>query len=251
MTVSLNRNWKIIELKEVDSTNDYAKKLIEMGYGEGFAVTAAKQTAGKGRRTRNWYSPIGNLYCSLIISSDCSTERMGQLSFVSAVAVIESIKHLAPAVNLSCKWPNDILVNGKKVTGILIENIIAENNSFAVVGIGINLKEFPILENAKIPATSLSAEGFEIEKKELLYTVINNFYNNLLLWRERGFLPIRHKWLANAFGLGSDIEIHMPNKKLCGRFGDIDENGAIVLINQSGDIEKIVSGEVFVINNSF
>ncbi len=146
----------------VDSTNNAAKQLAREGAAAGMVVWAMQQTAGRGRRGRSWVSPPGNLYASLLLRPSCPPEEAAQLGFVTALAVADALEEMAPGLPpIACKWPNDVLVGGRKIAGILLESEIGadQNLAFLIIGLGVNLVFAPA--DAEFPATSLSrARGF-------------------------------------------------------------------------------------------
>ena len=150
---------RILSFASIDSTNEEIRRRAKTGAPEGTAVMAESQTAGRGRRGRVWVSPPGNLYCSLLLRPQCAPKDAGNLSFAAALAVAEALLPLLPeGIDLRFKWPNDVLLDGKKVAGILIESEVEGGSlSFAVVGAGINVANSP--PDTEFPATSLAAIG--------------------------------------------------------------------------------------------
>lgn len=140
--------WRIRRLVTTSSTNDDAKRAAEAGEGEGLVVHALQQTAGRGRHGRTWHSPEGNLYCSALLRPG-DARLFGHYSFVAALALADTVRAFVPQVNITLKWPNDVLVNGKKIGGILLE----AGEGWLVIGMGLNIRHYP--DNAMYPATSL------------------------------------------------------------------------------------------------
>lgn len=239
--------WKLIKLKEVDSTNDYAKRLIlEEGALEGTVVVAESQSWGKGRRGRIWHSPKGNLYCSLILRCPYETELIGQLSFVASLAVLDTVKSFADELKLFCKWPNDVITSElKKIAGILIEVISVKDHHFAVLGIGVNIGNYPLESDLNWPATSLRAHNIKITPDAFLDLELESFQKYFFNWQTKGFSVIREEWLHNVYGLGQAITVKLPNRDYTGIFKTIDEHGALWLEDQKGNLNRIISGEVF------
>ena len=157
----LPAGYQLLRYDSIGSTNDEAKALARAGAAEGTLVWAGEQTAGRGRRGRFWASPPGNLYLSLIMRPAVAPARAAQLGFVAALALAEGVGELCgPALDISCKWPNDILVAGRKLAGILLESEITDKHTidFVVIGAGANLVATP--SNVEYPATSLAEQGF-------------------------------------------------------------------------------------------
>lgn len=229
----------------VGSTNDTAKELARTGAPAGTLVWADAQTAGRGRRGRVWASPPGNLYMSLVLRPEGPPVQAAQLGFVAALALGDAIAALAgPGLRPRCKWPNDLLLNGKKLAGILLESEMAgERLDFVVIGVGVNIVSAP--PGTEYPATSLAAEGVGcIVPASLLAAFAEHFGR----WDERrrgaGFAALRAAWLERAVGLGEPVRVRLEKLTLNGRFLDLDEDGALVLEMADGR-RRIAAGEVF------
>lgn len=242
----LLEGYRLLRYDSIGSTNDEAKSLARAGAAEGTLVWAGKQTAGRGRRGRFWSSPPGNLYLSVIVRPAVPPPRAAQLGFVASIALAEGIGALCgPSVAIDCKWPNDILIAGRKLAGILLESEISDGDAidFVVIGSGANLTSRP--ENVEYPATSLAEQGFpEIGPEPLLQAYIRQLDARLRLWREKGFAPIREAWLTRAAGLGAEIRVRLERATLLGRFLDLDEDGCLVIDTADGR-RRITAGEVF------
>jgi len=239
----------------VGSTNDAAKTLARAGAPEGTLVWADEQTAGRGRRGRTWLSPPGNLYLSLVLRPEGAPARAAQLGFVAALGLGDALQPLVlgdtpasrggPALQLRYKWPNDLLANGKKLAGILLEseNAASERVDFVVVGIGVNIVHAP--GDVEFPATSLAAEGVSgLTPAALLEGFATHFSDWARRWREEGFAPVRAAWLEMASGLGERVRVRLARDTLFGRFRDLDDDGALVLDVADGR-RRITAGEVF------
>jgi BirA family biotin operon repressor/biotin-[acetyl-CoA-carboxylase] ligase len=237
--------FRLIAYETIASTNDELKRLAREGAGEGLVITAARQTAGRGRRGRSWIAPPGNLYSSILLRPQCRAATAAQLGFVSALAVADAIGKLAPTVGVRCKWPNDVLANGKKVCGILLETemVSGDQPDFVISGIGINLVSSP--RDTPYPATSLAEEGApRIMPAVMIAALIRHFAGWLSTWQQGGFAPIREAWLARAAGLGEPIQVRLERDTLHGRFVDLDNDGALLLDMPSGS-RRVAAGEVF------
>jgi BirA family biotin operon repressor/biotin-[acetyl-CoA-carboxylase] ligase len=239
-------NFILYDYPVVGSTNDEAKALLQKGAGEGTVVRATRQTAGRGRRGRRWISEPGNLYFSLILAPKCLLSHASQLSFVMAVAVGEAIlSFLKSPEILSYKWPNDLLLDKKKVAGILIETD-SEAGQLAercVVGIGLNLTSIP--DHPAYPVTALNDHAKSTLIPDVLFTEllekIKNYYG---VWNQEGFEPIREKWLRRAHSLGQDVTITVGDQKLSGCFKGLSQEGALLLEEENGDFHMLMSAEV-------
>jgi BirA family transcriptional regulator, biotin operon repressor / biotin---[acetyl-CoA-carboxylase] ligase len=248
MTVAepaLSPPFYLIAYETIGSTSDEAKRLAREGAAEGLIVWAKSQTAGRGRRGRVWVSPPGNLHMSVVLRPHCGAAIAAQLGFVAALAMTGAIGELAPAIALQCKWPNDLLANGKKLAGILLETemIAGENLDFVILGVGVNLMLSP--RDTPYAATSLAEEGVAaILPATVIAAFTRHFAEWLTSWNADGFAPIRDAWLLRAIGLGQPIKVRLERDTLDGRFLDLDYDGALMLGTPSGS-RRIAAGEVF------
>jgi BirA family biotin operon repressor/biotin-[acetyl-CoA-carboxylase] ligase len=229
--------WRLIALDSVGSTNDEASRLAEAGAAEGTVVWAREQTGGRGRRGRRWVSPVGNLYCSTVLRPDCAAARAAELGFVAALAVADIV---SPGREIRLKWPNDVLVDGGKVAGILPESAIAQDGKVehVVMGIGVNVGFAPQLPEMRYPGAML---GGTVEAA--LEKLTAAMAARLGQWRGDGFDTIRRAWLAQAGPIGLDVDVKLGEELVRGRFAGIDRDGALLLDTQSGP-RKIVAGEL-------
>ncbi len=235
--------YRLVELAEVDSTNEEARRRAAQGEPGPLWISAARQTKGKGRRGRVWTAPEGNLSATLLLRPDRPAAECAQLSFVAALAAGDAVARYVPDVAL--KWPNDVLVHGRKITGILLESEADPDGSIAwlAIGIGINLKSYP--EDTRIPATAIAALGTAPSPQDALLDLADSFAKWYEAWREAGFAPVREAWLARAHGLGSRIRVRLAREETTGVFRDIDDTGALVLGLPGGVTRTIAAGEVF------
>ncbi len=244
--VSLPGHFSLVSLDTIDSTNEEAKRRAADGARDGTVVWARQQTAGRGRRDRAWVSEAGNLFFSLLLRPDYPAAEAMQLSFVAANAVADAFAVALPRGSfVSCKWPNDVLVEGRKAAGLLLESASDGKGglSWLVIGIGINIANHP--QDADFPATSLHAEGAgEVTEEKMLRTICLRFLAGLVMWRNLGFAPVRKAWLARAHGLGSPVTVRLGEETMNGVFHALDETGALVL-RQDGVERLITAGDVF------
>lgn len=229
--------WTLVALDSVGSTNDEAARLADGGAPEGTVVWARKQLGGRGRRGRSWASPKGNLYSSTILRPGCAAARAAELGFVAALAVGDIVP-ADRAVRL--KWPNDVLVDGGKVAGILLESAIAQDGrvEHVVAGIGINVAFAPQLPEMRYPGAAL---GGTVEAA--LERLTRALVTRLAEWRRDGFGAIRGAWLAKAGPLGADLDVRLGDELVRGQFAGVDADGALLLDTSDGR-RKIVSGEL-------
>jgi BirA family transcriptional regulator, biotin operon repressor / biotin---[acetyl-CoA-carboxylase] ligase len=242
---ALSPFFTLVALDRIDSTNEEALRRARAGAPEGTLVWAREQTGGRGRRGRAWSSPPGNLYVSLLLRPGVPPAEAAQLGFVAAVAIAETLRAALPAERgLSCKWPNDLLVDGAKVAGILPEAEAAGRNVEALVlGMGINLASHPA--DTPYPATSLQAAGAHITVEALLDSLAGRLLLWYRRWQEAGFLPIRLRWLDFAAGVGQPIEVRLEGATLHGRFAALDTTGALDLELADGNHRLVTAGDVF------
>jgi BirA family transcriptional regulator, biotin operon repressor / biotin---[acetyl-CoA-carboxylase] ligase len=238
----------ILELPTIDSTSEEAKRLAGAGAPEGTLIWALRQTAGHGRFGRSWISPLGNLYFSLLLRPDLPPRQTMQLTFVAALAMADSISAIVPAgAAVTCKWPNDVLISGKKVSGILLESSLndAGRVDSLVIGIGVNVASHPPPQDVHYPATSLWAEGATAETaRSMLEMFCPAFLAWYHEWRQRGFHPVREAWLARAERLHRPIQVRLESDTTAGIFADLDSTGALILRQGRGQ-RLILAGDVF------
>ncbi len=233
-----------IRLDEAGSTNDEAKVRAEAGAADGTAVWARCQRAGRGRRGRRWVSPPGNLYVSVVLRPACAARRAAQLSFVAALAAADLVDRYVPG-RARCKWPNDILVEGRKIAGILLESAAGPGGhvDWVVAGIGVNLARHPGL-GPPLPSTSLTDLGtVPPSPEEALPPLLAALARRRAAWAAGGFAPVRAAWLARAHGLGAPVTVSAGDRRQCGIFEGLDAEGALVLREQSGARQSVAAGE--------
>ena len=234
------------EFDTIDSTNEEARRMAQAGERGPVWITSAEQTAGRGRRGRAWMSPRGNLSATLLIRPGRPAGDCAQLSFAAALAASDAVSAFAPGADIRVKWPNDVLANGGKIAGILLESASSggADPSWLVIGIGINLEAHP--GDTEFPATSLPALGVAPPPPgDGLLHLAANFAKWYDVWRAEGFAPIRDAWLARAAGLGSRIRARLQNGESVGIFEGIDMDGALLLREAQDRVRTIAAGEVF------
>ena len=228
--------WRVRHLAETSSTNDEALAAAATGEPEGLVIHAARQTSGRGRRGRVWHSGEGNLFCSLLLRPQTSPNTL--YSFVAALTVQEAVTALLPESDVRLKWPNDVLVGGKKISGILLE---AGQGDALVVGIGINVTQYP--SDTPTPATSLAEEGCVTTAEDVLQKLLASFAQWDNVMRREGFAPIRTAWLARAHT--GAMTVRLPEETLQGTFGGLEPDGCLRLILADGTARRIACGDVF------
>lgn len=240
--LTLPAGYRLHSFESLDSTNEEALRRIADGAGEGDVIWAARQTGGRGRPGRMWYSPPGNLYVTFVVAVP-PDRAVGQLAFVTAVAAGEAVGPLlaSPAL-LRYKWPNDLMLDGRKLGGILIEASPRGRTDLVAVGLGLNVDSGP----PGLPAACLEAAGVSAGVPDILSAVCRTFDVWCGVWRHDGFAPVRERWLAAAYGVGYRLEVRFPDgATVDGTFRGIDPGGALVLQRPDGKTEPIPTGEVF------
>lgn len=234
-------------LDELPSTNSVAYRLAEEGAFHGEVVLCEAQTAGKGRRGRNWASPRGvNLYLSVVLRPELPPQRASELTLVAAVALAETLNEAGGQARI--KWPNDVQLDGKKVAGILTE-LSAETDRvrFVIVGIGVNLNAAPedFSPEVREVATSLKeARGQSVPRALFAAALLTRFEAWLDRHAEEGFEPVREAWKRLSSTLGHDVLVRTDRQELRGRAEDIDPSGALLVRTEEGVLERILAGDV-------
>ena len=244
---NLLNDYHLLSFDTLDSTNEEAKRLAKAGGSHGAVIWAKRQSDGKGRMGRTWISSEGNLFVSVLLHPDKPVAELAQLSFVAAVAAMESLEDLVPEKPLlRCKWPNDIVLDGKKLGGILLESFqtAPQGKPWVVVGVGINVDSFP--PRTEFPATCLKEAGVElVSAKIILSRFVHHFIDCYNLWNSKGFAPIRKKWCAAAWGIEQRICARLPEGNIEGICQGIDASGSLVLTLDNGKKHQIHAGDVF------
>ncbi len=227
--------FEIIEFDEVNSTNDVAAEYAQSSSGQQLVVRAKRQTAGRGRRGRNWQSLDGNLFFSVLLEFEL--KNLGQLIMASSLALLEAIKEYAPAADVQLKWPNDVLLNGGKVSGMLLEK---GDGEYMIIGIGVNVVQSPKSADMLYSTTSLKEAGIETTADDFLARFLHRFAKNI----KKNAADLRYKWLKNAKGIGQKIAVRQNGTEQNGIFEGIDENADLIL-RIGNKKQKILAGDVF------
>ncbi len=239
MNPSQHPNWpndhRCIVLDTVDSTMaEAARRAPDIHHPTW--IIAQNQTAARGRRGRPWENPKGNLSATLLCKPLCTAQAAAQRSFVAANALLEALSIYVDRRKLSLKWPNDVLLNGGKVAGILLES--SGRGPFVdwlSVGIGVNLSYAPSVEGAAFPPVSVAGEGGEpVPANEFLVTLATAYATQEKKLDAMGFARIREDWLKHAARLGETIVARTANETIEGLFDTIDKDGNLVLITAKG-----------------
>ncbi len=230
-------------LASVDSTNTHAKELAAQGAPEGTLITAHEQTAGRGRHGNTWQSLEGNLFASIILRPAISATDVGQLSFLIAVALADTLKSVLPATaNLGLKWPNDILLDGRKCAGILLESEGGNQAAlpWVVAGMGVNLAVAPegAVALPDVGAPKIAPQAF----LDVFEPVLSGWYAR---WQGEGFGAVQAAWSMHAINHGKQIRVRLTREDLSGVFEGIDMHGALRLRLADDSLRLISSGEVY------
>lgn len=239
--------FRLLRFDEVDSTSDEARKLAEAGAEHGTVVWARSQRKGRGRRGNDWRSPPGNLYVSLLLRPERPPAEACQLSFVAALALSDAIGAVVPAgCDVTCKWPNDVLIDHRKVAGLLLESSTTGTKAldWLVIGMGVNIASAP--QDLERPATSLHEQGCaELSPGSLLEGFCRHFLARYDDWLAHGFAAQRQDWLARAEGRDGPVTVNLEGESFAGRFVDMDETGALIVETQNSGRRAVTAGEVF------
>jgi BirA family biotin operon repressor/biotin-[acetyl-CoA-carboxylase] ligase len=245
----LRGSWRTVDWHaSIDSTQRRAHELARAGAAEGTVVVAESQTAGRGRLGRAWHSPPGvNLYASVILRPPLSPAVVPQLALVAGLAVARAIEACTPA-QPRLKWPNDVLVGGRKVSGILTEmDAEVERVHFVVVGIGVNVNgaadAFP--PELRDRATSLAiATGGPVDRAALTVGLLAALEEDYMRFLAGGFRPLRAEWERRSALADRAVTVRGPAGDVTGVVTGLDDDGALRLVDAAGDLHRIVAGEV-------
>lgn len=231
--------FKFIHLESITSTNDYAKELFFSEKVSNFVVIADTQTNGKTTKNSSpWQSPVGNLYMSMTIKLIPEIERFTHLlSFITALSLTEVVKDILPNANIKIKWPNDVLLNVKKLSGILIE----KENDIIVIGIGVNILSSPKTNNIKYPTTSLKEAGIDIDKIKFAKLLTKKIIENLNNAIKTKFSSLIDDIKPYMYKINDTIYVDFNNEIIVGKFENLDINGGII-IKTNRETKTLLSG---------
>jgi BirA family biotin operon repressor/biotin-[acetyl-CoA-carboxylase] ligase len=236
-----------------DSTNNRAKLFASEGAPEGTLVVAEEQTRGRGRRGRQWFSPPGEgIYTSIILRPSISPNEAPKLTLMASVAVTESLLAMT-SLAITIKWPNDILINGMKIAGILTEiSTEMDRIDYVVIGVGINVNtpRETLPPDIEDTATSVFMEtGKPFPRIELLRAYLEWLEIYYEIFRTKGFEPVMKRWKGLAGIIGRHISVDLIDRVRTGEVLDVDKDGFLILRGQDGTIERIISGDVTILQN--
>ncbi|WP_304170162.1 biotin--[acetyl-CoA-carboxylase] ligase [Phenylobacterium aquaticum] len=231
---------------EIDSTNAEARRRAEAGEGGPVWITALRQTAGRGRRGRAWNTSTGNLAATQLFLTPMSPGDAAQVSFIAALAVADLADACLGPDTARLKWPNDLMIHGRKASGILVESgQRTDGLLWVAVGIGVNLAHHPV--DVERPATSFAdfMSGPPPQPRDALEILARSFETWRSLWEREGFAPIARAWTARAHGLGEPCVARLPNQTHRGVAEGLDLDGALRLRLDDGAVLRITAGDVF------
>lgn len=240
--------WRIRTFEEVSSTQDILKQHIDNSPDdenhEGLVIHAARQAKGRGRHGRVWDSPQGNLYFSFCLNPHIPAARVGELALICSLAVAQAIKEIGQGhVSPVLKWPNDVLIGGRKCCGILID---ADGAAYGIVnrviiGIGINIAAAPLATSSCLAEFGVDADVTAL--RDVFLRWMGEYY---MRWQMEGFEPLRREWMEGSFAVGTPMTVKPASGAVSGRFQGIDMDGALLLQQEDGRTIKITSGDVHI-----
>jgi BirA family transcriptional regulator, biotin operon repressor / biotin---[acetyl-CoA-carboxylase] ligase len=245
----LPTGYRLVRMETVDSTNAEARRRALAGEPGPLWIWSQRQSQGRGRGGREWISRHGNLFASLLIGVNCPLRIAGQLALLAGVITFDTIAKLIAYEGRSeilLKWPNDILLAGEKVAGMLLENVGGANDSrsIVVIGTGINLASHP--ENLPQPAVSLATYGMTVTPADALETLAATTHEWLGRWGEGSCFPtIRRAWLDRAGPTGRPLTVRVGSQEAEGVYGGLDSDGALRLLMPDGGEYRVTAGDVF------
>ena len=230
--------FHITHHERIGSTSDEARRLAAEGAPHGTVIHADEQQSGRGRFGRVWFSPPGNLYVSILLRLDIPASRGAELGFLAALSVADTVDALLPKqTRASLKWPNDVLVNGGKISGILVE----QHEGVHLIGIGLNILEAP--RNAPYKVSTLVGSGGVATvdgARDILLDRLAAWLND---WKDGGFAPLRAAWLARGHAPGTILRAGLGGRLEEGAFAGLDEDGALLLDTAEGR-KRIVAADI-------
>jgi BirA family transcriptional regulator, biotin operon repressor / biotin---[acetyl-CoA-carboxylase] ligase len=234
-------------LGDVGSTNTVCMERARAGDPGYLWITARRQLGGRGRRGRAWVSEPGNLYASLLLIDPAPAAALGSLPIAVALALYRAISAEMPFAGdrIAIKWPNDILVDGGKVSGILVEaESLSDGRQAVVIGCGVNIAHRP--DNPLYPSVTLGEAGATTSPESLFAHLMQELADILSLWDEgRGVAAVVAEWKRHVKGIGAPITVNLPDRSISGVFSAIDDDGLLQLRLPTGEVMRIASGDVF------
>jgi len=251
-TMILGRNLYCFQV--IDSTNSYLLELAREGAPEGTVVLAEYQTAGRGRKARKWFAKQGkNLLLSILLRPELEIDYVQKITLATAIILANSIDQYLrdnklPSLDIRFKWPNDLLINNRKLSGILSESILHDKKIVAlVIGIGINLNEMPEEREAEIKDKAISLKemiGVEIDREKFLCQFLENFEKDYERFERTLYRQVIDEWKQRCSQFGQKVIIDTPFGEQEAIVRDIDESGYLIYEDKSGQLHSLITGEV-------
>jgi len=237
--------WHVKFFDAVDSTNELTKHLLSQGEPEGTVIVADSQAQGKGRMGRTWFSQKEmGVYLSLLLVPRIPVDRVHQLTLMTAIAVVETLNAFS-RTRATLKWPNDVLIKGKKISGTLSENVVSGKHSGVVIGIGINVNHSQFPAPLDCLATSLLMENGETtDRKRVIATLLENFDREYQSYCRQGMTGIAGRWTQHSEMFGKKIRVTQGQERFSGTALRLDDSGCLVVLTESGKEVSLDSGEV-------
>lgn len=249
MKLSAPGGYSVHYFDQIDSTNAECHRLAKAGAAMPLWVVAGQQSSGRGRRGRAWVSEPGNLFASLLLKPDCPAGRAAELSFVAALALFRALTRVEDSEGrLTLKWPNDVLLDGCKCAGILLEaQVGGAHLDWAVIGIGVNVAHAPeVAENQTISLAE--AFGPVVDVAGLFADLAGGMARELEAWQAHGFDKVRRDWVAHSVALGTSLALRANGTDRAddvrGRFAGLDASGGLMLEDSGGEVQTVFAGDI-------
>ena len=241
----MKKKYNLINLKTVKSTNLEIKKMISSKINiNNLCLSADNQTDGYGRRNAKWFSYKGNIHLSILVKPKCRINEVNQLSFMTSITLGDTLKKIKSNINIKYKWPNDILLNKKKIAGVIVEtsSFVNKKIKWVIIGIGLNIKKSPNLNTKEFKITSLNKEKIYVRKDDFIDSFLQRFFRNYEFWKKKGFNFIKKDWISNVYKKNNKIVVKYQNNYIKGKILDLLINGGIKL-KTSKEIKELFYGD--------
>jgi len=244
----LAAGYRVIAIEETTSTNDECLAAARAGDPGNLWIRAVRQSAARGSRGRNWQADEGNLFASLLLIDPAAPTQLANLTFVAALAVHDALTELSAMhgrnADIALKWPNDVLLSGAKVSGILLESHQFAGRNAVIIGIGVNCLSHP--DGTLHRATDLAAQGMPVPAADLHDLIAGAMAARIAQWDAgAGFAAIRADWLARARGPGQAVTVRLPGREMAGIFEELSAEGYLVLGLADGRRVTVPAADVF------
>ena len=238
--INLKNGWQLHSYDTASSTSDILFAASELT--EGFAALARQQTAGRGRRGAQWSSqPNDGMYLSVALCPTRPQQDWPTLSFIAALSLKAALSQLVPSLSVGLKWPNDLLVGGCKLSGLLLE----ARGDYVVLGCGVNLKNAPVIDDISFPPTDIYAQtGLIIDPQDLAICFLDALQSRYEIWQSSGFSSFYPLYKEQLLFLGKPISVNQAGQMLTGIFEDMREDGALILKSETNTLNAITAGDV-------